>query len=439
VAALLTVAVVAATLLFTDPFPPRRIVLATGQAGGAYDAFGREYQKRLAREGLRVDLRPSAGSIENLELLLGGAVDVAFVQGGTYPLVSDPQGLLRGMAAVYREPLWVFYRGAALDDGLGGLAGRPIAVGTPRSGTEAVARAMLGALGLPATGPNLLTLPSAEARARLEAGTVDAAFFVSSYRDVNVAALLRRGDVQLLGFRRDAAFENNFRYLSQVRISEGALDLAANLPREPITLLAPAALLACRETLHPRAVEQVLEVARAVHGPGSLLDPPGRFPSREVVDLPLHEAADSYLARGESFLSSVLPYWALRWVIYLRLLLLPLVAVWVPLFRILPWLLRRRGDRILEQHYAQMRDVEAAIAEAADAQALRDGIRRLDVLHDEVEKLARRLGLSHQRDVYHCRMHVALVLSEAHARLERLEGGDRRPAPSPVPSTARLR
>jgi TRAP transporter TAXI family solute receptor len=437
VAALLTVAVVAATLLFTDPFPPRRIVLATGQAGGAYDAFGREYQKRLAREGLRVELRPTAGSIENLELLLRGAADVAFVQGGTSPLVSDPQGLLRGMAAVYREPLWIFYRGPALDDGLGGLAGRQIAVGAPGSGTEAVARAMLGALGLPTTGPNLLTLPSVEARARLEAGTVEAAFFVSSYRDANVAALLRHGDVQLLGFRRDAAFEVNFRHLSPVRITEGALDLAANLPREPITLLAPAALLACRETLHPRAVEQILEVARAVHGPGTLLDPPGRFPSREAVDLPLHDAADSYLARGESFLSRVLPYWALRWVIYLRVLLLPLLAVWVPLFRILPWLLRRRGDRILEQHYAQMRDLEAAVAEAADAQALRDGIRRLDVLHGQVEKLAQRLGLSHQRDVYHCRLHVALVLSEARARLEGLEGGTRRPVPSPVPSAAR--
>jgi hypothetical protein len=76
------------------------------------------------------------------------------------------------------------------------------------------------------------------------------------------------------------------------------LDLAADLPREEVTLMAPAALLVCRETLHPRAVEQILTVAGAVHGPGSLLDPPRLFPTREGVDLPLHDAADSYLARG---------------------------------------------------------------------------------------------------------------------------------------------
>jgi TRAP transporter TAXI family solute receptor len=221
VAALLTVAIVGVSLHFMDPFPPRRIGLATGQPGGAYDTFGREYQSRLAREGLRVELRQSAGSIENLERLLRGEVDVAFVQGGTYPLVKDPDGTLRGMAALYREPLWIFHRGRPVGDGLRGLAGRRIAIGAPGSGTEAIARGMLGALGQAPTGPNLLSLPSAEARARLEAGTVDAAFFVSSYRDVNVAALLRRPDVHLLSFRRDVAFMSNFRYLSPVRIAQG--------------------------------------------------------------------------------------------------------------------------------------------------------------------------------------------------------------------------
>jgi TRAP-type uncharacterized transport system substrate-binding protein len=94
VAAVLTVAVVALSLHYVDPFPPRRIVLATGQAGGTYEALGREYQRRLGREGLRVELRSSAGSIENLQRLLGGQADVAFVQGGTYPLVPDPEGRL---------------------------------------------------------------------------------------------------------------------------------------------------------------------------------------------------------------------------------------------------------------------------------------------------------------------------------------------------------
>ena len=34
--------------------PPRAIVLATGPEGGMYDTYGREYEQRLKRLGLRV-------------------------------------------------------------------------------------------------------------------------------------------------------------------------------------------------------------------------------------------------------------------------------------------------------------------------------------------------------------------------------------------------
>jgi len=173
-AAGLTVAVVGLSLRFMDPFPPNRVVLATGQPGGAYDGFGREDQIRLAREGLRVELRRTAGSVENLERLLRGEVDVAFVQGGTYPLVKDPDGQLRGMAALYHEPLRIFYRGKPVSDDLGALAGRRIAIGAPGSGTEAISRALLEGLGLPTTGSNLRALPASDARAQLESGAIAA-------------------------------------------------------------------------------------------------------------------------------------------------------------------------------------------------------------------------------------------------------------------------
>jgi TRAP transporter TAXI family solute receptor len=420
-AVVLTVALVAVSVRYIDPFPPTRITLATGQPGGSYDAFGREYQRRLGREGLRADLQQTAGSLENLERLLSGQVDMAFVQGGTYPMVSDPEGRLRGMAAVYREPLWIFYRGPAVTDGLASLAGRRVSIGAPGSGTEAVARSLLGQLGLPTSGERVEGLTSAEARRRLEDGTIDAAFFITSYQDQHVSALLRRPDVRLLGFTRETAFARNFRYLSPIRVTEGLLDLRNDLPREETTLMAPAALLVCRATLHPRVVEQVLAVARDVHASGSLLDPPRYFPTREGVDLPLHVAADSFLQSGESFLSRVLPYWALRWVVQLRVILLPLIAVWVPLFKILPWVLRWRGNRILERHYAQLREAEAGIIEASDPPSLRAGIVRVEALRAQLEQVARRLPLQHQRDVYHCRVHVSLVLAEARDRLRRLE------------------
>jgi TRAP transporter TAXI family solute receptor len=423
-AVVLTIAIVWVSLYVVDPFPPRRIVIATGQPDGTYDALGREYQRRLRQEGLALELRRTAGSVDNLEMLRRGEADVAFVQGGIYRPDEDPEQRLRGMAAIYREPLWIFYRGKPIGDGLASLVDRRISIGAPGSGTEAVARALFDALGLPLTGANVVRLTSAEARRAIEEERLDAAFFVASYADVNVVALLHRPDVHLLGFTREVAFARNFRYLTPVRLDQGLLDLKADLPRQEVTLMAPAALLLCRESLHPRVVEQLLTVARDVHGRGSLIDSPGRFPTREGVDVPLHEAADSFLTRGESLLSRVLPYWALRWFLQLRLLLLPLFAVWVPLFGIMPLLLNWRGNRILHGLYAMLRDAEAEVASANGEAALREVIARIEGLRSRIEVIAQRLPLKHQRDLYHCRLHVSLVLAEAR---ERLTGTVRQP------------
>src|SRR5690242_11947404 len=72
---IMVIAVVVA--LLSGPSPPRTIELATGQAGGVYDRFGAQYATRLERIGLRTEIRRTAGSLENLNALLRGEVDVA--------------------------------------------------------------------------------------------------------------------------------------------------------------------------------------------------------------------------------------------------------------------------------------------------------------------------------------------------------------------------
>ena len=72
IAALVVAAAMWGTYQFVGPPPPDRIVLATGEAGGAYRAFGERYAAALARDGITVELRPTAGSVENLELLAAG-------------------------------------------------------------------------------------------------------------------------------------------------------------------------------------------------------------------------------------------------------------------------------------------------------------------------------------------------------------------------------
>ena len=417
----LTLVLFGISRFWLEPAPPSRIVLATGQPGGTYDTLGREYANQLRRQGLRVEIVQTNGSVDNLERLIQGKVDLAFAQGGTSGLVSDPQEVLRGLAAIYLEPLWVFYRGEPRGELLSALAGRRIAIGPESSGTEAVSRVILHENGIDARTAHLVNLTTAEARLQLEAGKLDAMFLVGSYQDPAVQALLRRKDVQLLDFSRNMAYARRFPYLTPVKLYEGLIDLQTNIPSKEHTLLAPPAMLVCREGLHPQVVEQVLRIAQRLHAPGSLMDPPHRFPTLDSLDLPVHETAETFFATGESFLSRTLPYWAVRWLFLLRLFVLPVIVLWLPLVRLLPMLYARRANRMVRRFYGQLQEIEVHLQQAESVTQVRDGLAALDRLRGEADLLGQQVPAGRQHDAYQWRVHASLVRSEALERLARLE------------------
>jgi hypothetical protein len=54
---------------FVEPAPPRKITIGTGDPSGAYYAFAQRYREILAREGVTLEIRSTAGSVENIKLL----------------------------------------------------------------------------------------------------------------------------------------------------------------------------------------------------------------------------------------------------------------------------------------------------------------------------------------------------------------------------------
>ena len=112
---LLTLLLLFGAYWLLDPDPPRRVVMATGTPRGAYAEFGAMYAKLLANEGIKVELRNTQGTVENMALLRDpkSGVDIAFVQGG----VDGPQPTddalnadLMSLGSLFHEPVWLFYR-----------------------------------------------------------------------------------------------------------------------------------------------------------------------------------------------------------------------------------------------------------------------------------------------------------------------------------------
>jgi len=415
------------TLLFSywwmGPEPPRRIIIATGEPEGAYAEIGAEFQRRLQKMGMRVELHASQGSVENVQLLLDKKVNVALVQAGVYSLFADKDKdeRLRGLVAIQAEPVWVFYRGAPVQH-LGEFRDRrrKIAVGQKNSGTAVHALALLRANGIDGTNADIVNLTMSEAAKQLKNGSIDVGFFVSSARNHLVDELLRCPNVRVLGFGRQLAYTRRFPYLTPVILGEGVVDLEKDIPPQDLKMFATSTLLLCRDDFHPQAVEQVLIAARRMHPQTPLVANDQTYPTLQGMDVTVHDTAQAYMLSGESLATKWLPYWGVWLLFKIQILLLPFLLVWLPFFRILPFVYRTRVNWLLRSHYAALRAIEDRIEKTTSAEVLQQQIKELDNLRALMDKVSRKIPTHLQINVYQWRLHVSHVRAEAADRLWRI-------------------
>ena len=117
--------------------------MATGPDGGAYQEVGKRYQEVLGRHGITLELRPTAGALENLTLLRDprSGVGIGLLQGGITNQKESPD--LGALGTVFYEPLWFFHRGALEGRDLEALRGKKISIGPEGSGTRALVLQLL--------------------------------------------------------------------------------------------------------------------------------------------------------------------------------------------------------------------------------------------------------------------------------------------------------
>ena len=331
---------------FVEPAPPRKIVIGTGDKSGAYYAFAQRYKEILARDGITLEVRSTAGSGENLKLLTDpeSGVDIALVQGGIGDPASQPG--LHSLASLYFEPLWVFFHRDLKIKRLSDLRGRKIAVGPEASGTNAIATRLLKANGITPDTATFFGIGGEKAQNSLISKEVEAAFLVLSPQSAVIQNLLLHEKIRVLGFERGEAYQRVNRFLSILRLPEGVMDFARNIPERDVFLLAPAATLVVRDTFHPALVDLFLDAAVEVHSGPGLFQELNEFPSQKYVDFPVHKDAQRYFKSGPPFLKRYLPFWAAVFIERAMVMLLPLITLLIPLIRSLPpgfrWRVRSR-------------------------------------------------------------------------------------------------
>jgi uncharacterized protein len=197
----------AVTSACASAFRDLRLTVATGGTQGVYFDLGTALAD-VWRDGLGLatlpEVRPTAGSVDNLQLLAAGAADVVFSQvdtaadklAGTAP--GDPRAP-RALARIYDDVVHVVVPAASPVQTLAQLRGMRVSVGAPDSGVFVIAQRLLRVAGLSLDtdlkAEHLGINQSVEA---LRTGTIDAFFWSGGLPTEGVTDLAAAIPIRLL-------------------------------------------------------------------------------------------------------------------------------------------------------------------------------------------------------------------------------------------------
>ncbi|MFT5698977.1 MAG: TRAP transporter TAXI family solute receptor [Desulforhopalus sp.] len=400
---------------FVEPAPPKTLKIATASAEGAYYAFANEYKDHFAKEKITLEVMETSGSVENLQLLKEKKVDVAFLQGGVGAAEDFPDFV--GLASLYQEPLVIFIRKGIEIETFADFKGKKIAAGKEGSGTRQIVLQLLEDNELNETKDlEIVELGGKEGAEQLLAGNIDALFMVIRADAEIVQELFQNEKVDLVSLDRAEAYARLHGYLSHIVLVEGVLDMARNIPNKDYHLIAPSATLVAHTGTHPALVDLLMQVATKVHDESSVLTVDRVYPSPENLDFPLSTEAERFFKHGPPFLQRYLPFWAASLIDRLKFMILPLIALLIPLVKVLPptyrWSIRSR----IYRWYGELHDLDGELKNDENVETLTEAIRLVNAMEQEVREVE--VPLSYAEELYNLRVHIDLLRTQFKRTLE---------------------
>lgn len=418
--------VLLAIYVIVDSMPPRRFTILTGREGGGYYRAAEEYQKIAAEKGFTLDIRPTSGSVEALKLLEAGEAGIGFIQGGI-AADADP-AVLSTLASVFYEPVWVFYNKSLATDEtlehLHQLEGLRVGVGEAGSGANRLIMQLLGENSLTPDNTTLVEMPSWDAAAALQDGSLDAALFVVAPSSQIVQDLIRDPNLELMSVARADAYRAKFPFLTSVVLPEGAFDVRAGIPNEDKTLIATVANLTVRNDFHPDLVRLMTIAAVETHEDGGLFEQRYEFPNFDHADLPVGKEELAYMERiksGESTLDNYLPFWAAALIDRYLLFVVPVAILFLPLLSRTTWAVEWYNKRKITRWYRQVRGMDRSVPNMDMAEIDRS-LETLDAIEQQLQETVN-VPVDYMSEYYDLRGNIDLVQDRLEKRRARLLQG----------------
>jgi len=394
---------------YIDPAPPHRLVIMTGAEDSSYQDFAKSYKDILAEDGIDLVIRQSDGALENHLTLRdpNSDVDLGFFQDGLNDTAKDNEVEPLSLGSISYEPLWVFYHAKKPLTRFSDFVGMHLAIGRDGTGTKLLATRLLAASGVTAANSTLQAIGRDEAAAQLLANKIDAVFFIGDPDSAIVQQLAADSQVRILDLDQAAATVRHFPYLHELKIAHGLIDIRRNLPAQDIRLLATTTTLAARESTHPALISLLMKAMHETHSDAGLLHSAGEFPSTKDVDLELSPDAARYYKSGPPLLQRYLPFWLATLIDRAALVLIPILAVLVPLVRAIPQIFNWRIRRRIYRWYGELRYLETQLRDKTVEVDNAQVSKQLDHIEEKIQRA--KLPLTFAEHAFVLKEHIDFV------------------------------
>jgi TRAP transporter TAXI family solute receptor len=222
--------------------------LSTGGLKGVYYPVGRGIADAAGKEGLKVKVLNSHGSIENIKLISDEKVQLGIAQGDiAYNAYNGEKDFsrkiteFRAIASLYTEAVHIFIRNPLFIEDIDDFRGKRISIGAEGSGTASNAMAILDTAGIALPEFQLFNTTIDQTIKAFEDGTIDIAFITSGVPS-EAGQLIAKNDRAYLFDMKPVVIERlvkKYPYYVVNSIPEGAY----NNKSEITTIGIPALLL----------------------------------------------------------------------------------------------------------------------------------------------------------------------------------------------------
>lgn len=409
----LTVILVSSAIIFTGivffvkSAPPTTLTISAGPEGSIFHGIAEKYEKQLKKNGIKVNIHTSKGSLDNLTGInqKNTKIDLALVQSGSEEELKKYRRLV-SLGGISHQPLFFFYRGKPIER-FTGMKGKTIAIGAEGSGTRKLSLKILKLNGIE-EGPHLLTMNGQAASEALLQNKIDGIFLMGEDASLDVIRkLLHAENIQLMNVKNASAYVRKIDVLYILQLPEGVLNFEKNIPAQNITLIGPMVELIATRNLHPALSDMILDAATEIHGNPGIFKKRGEFPVAVENKIKLSDDAERFYKSGKSFLYRYFPFWLASLLNRALFFLLPMLIVLIPAARSVPALFTWIHQMRIRRTYRALIRLESKFMHEKDPEKLNELNDQFEKIGEEVKRMKVKAIFADQ--FYRLRSHIDYV------------------------------